>query len=1036
MEKQPSSSLSSEEDDLHSQAVLTDKVIEAMERAWMGDPTIVLGPLPSFQPSSSTHCPRTPFAARKASEGGGHAANPQASFSSTSEEQVRIACPRPSSCASSTQPSITPTPTEPTPIPFSPSLHYPIPTKPIPATITAHNRRSDQEGVAKQPLRGANGATALNGPGAAARPKPSDFASVFFSPLPFSYLNAAQSNSTEQLLAQSDSPDVTLRAGRLAVGTSLAHEDWPVDVDLASSFSNQHLSNSFANDSPSQLEGLGRRHSRRPHSQPSRGGAWPSRGSRGSLLGSVSGGNLSEAAGQEALSPGMQGTLLAQAEAATSPRTQKSLQQEVEGLMKACGLMLEADVTRSPSTAETLLAEAAAAEAGTAGPVSLGQITQHQTLEQEQQSQPSDELPLRDPYDQHVHQQNQQQQLLDQPTLPQPCSHHKAVHCRMCTPSAPLNLPLRALQGAQRDALPTTPIAGPLQEEVAASSSHDGDHTTHLRASVPPSCSDLCAEDDANATSTASTPTTVPPTPGPSTPIVQAASTPSVPLTPGPSAPILQAASSTASTASAKSTQPSLSQAPIHVNSSSSEDSRSNSQQTSIGSSTDSACSAPAGCGIPSLPFPLPDTHSRLSISSCASHAQAPRQPQPTSAPASVTTFSAGASLQDQYHAHAPPHSSSEPGAAALTTSEKGSRDRAPAAPKLSSFALLHPAAMGGMVPMQQPQQHQQSGPLLAGSDVAQVRGGTSAIALAVQRARKNPQLSTMRLVAGASMIPHIDKADKGGEDAYCICTAGLGAIGVADGVSGWAEEGIDPAEYSRTLMRHCELAIEAAGTEAQGREVIRDAHQKTVMAGSSTVCLALMKPEGRLEVVNLGDSGVRVIREGVVAFASAAQQHMFNMPFQLSHPSIIESPDDADSASSSVVDVQPGDVIVLATDGLYDNMFDEEIARLCGDYMNRRRKSMRLLGSGDKPPTASELAAAAVAQARQQQFTCAEAGFLAQEIARLAHCYAHDPCRRTPWSVASCEQGFSWAHYFADGGGKMDDCTVVVAFVQPDTPQ
>ncbi|KAF5843088.1 phosphatase 2C-like domain-containing protein [Dunaliella salina] len=278
--------------------------------------------------------------------------------------------------------------------------------------------------------------------------------------------------------------------------------------------------------------------------------------------------------------------------------------------------------------------------------------------------------------------------------------------------------------------------------------------------------------------------------------------------------------------------------------------------------------------------------------------------------------------------------------------------------------------------------------------------------------------------------------ADKGGEDAYCICNAGLGAIGVADGVSGWAEEGIDPAEYSRTLMRHCELAIEAAGTEAQGREVIRDAHQKTVMAGSSTVCLALMKPEGRLEVVNLGDSGVRVIREGMVAFASAAQQHMFNMPFQLSHPSIIESPDDADSASANVVDVQPGDVIVLATDGLYDNMFDEEIARLCGDYMNRRRKSMRLLGNGDKPPTAAELAAAAVAQARQQQFTSAEAGFLAQEIARLAHCYAHDPCRRTPWSVASCEQGFSWANYFADGGGKMDDCTVVIAFVQPESPQ
>lgn len=42
----------------------------------------------------------------------------------------------------------------------------------------------------------------------------------------------------------------------------------------------------------------------------------------------------------------------------------------------------------------------------------------------------------------------------------------------------------------------------------------------------------------------------------------------------------------------------------------------------------------------------------------------------------------------------------------------------------------------------------------------------------------------------------------------------------------------------------------------------------------------------------------------------------MFNMPYQLSHPSIIESPDDADCADVSIVDVQPGDVVVMATDG------------------------------------------------------------------------------------------------------------------------
>jgi hypothetical protein len=40
--------------------------------------------------------------------------------------------------------------------------------------------------------------------------------------------------------------------------------------------------------------------------------------------------------------------------------------------------------------------------------------------------------------------------------------------------------------------------------------------------------------------------------------------------------------------------------------------------------------------------------------------------------------------------------------------------------------------------------------------------------------------------------------------------------------------------------------------------------------------------------------------------FASAAQQHMFNMPYQLSHPSIIESPDDPDCADVTVLETKP----------------------------------------------------------------------------------------------------------------------------------
>jgi serine/threonine protein phosphatase PrpC len=35
-------------------------------------------------------------------------------------------------------------------------------------------------------------------------------------------------------------------------------------------------------------------------------------------------------------------------------------------------------------------------------------------------------------------------------------------------------------------------------------------------------------------------------------------------------------------------------------------------------------------------------------------------------------------------------------------------------------------------------------------------------------------------------------------------------------------------------------------------------------------ICVAVMKPNNKLQVANLGDSGVRVVRDGRVVFASA----------------------------------------------------------------------------------------------------------------------------------------------------------------------
>jgi serine/threonine protein phosphatase PrpC len=154
-----------------------------------------------------------------------------------------------------------------------------------------------------------------------------------------------------------------------------------------------------------------------------------------------------------------------------------------------------------------------------------------------------------------------------------------------------------------------------------------------------------------------------------------------------------------------------------------------------------------------------------------------------------------------------------------------------------------------------------------------------------------------------------------GGEDAYFISTAGHGAIGVSDGVSAWAEDGIDPGEYSRTLVQYCseaieERAISAARAANKGafvakfdpRSVLRFAQQCTCKPGSATVVLAALQPQGKLHVANLGDCGVKVVRDGKVLFETQPQQHDFNLPYQLSHPRLFPDTDTADSADRWVM--------------------------------------------------------------------------------------------------------------------------------------
>ncbi|GAB4819383.1 hypothetical protein N2152v2_006429 [Parachlorella kessleri] len=108
-------------------------------------------------------------------------------------------------------------------------------------------------------------------------------------------------------------------------------------------------------------------------------------------------------------------------------------------------------------------------------------------------------------------------------------------------------------------------------------------------------------------------------------------------------------------------------------------------------------------------------------------------------------------------------------------------------------------------------------------------------------------------------------------------------------------------------------------------------AHQQTRLPGSATACILRLDGErGILTAANLGDSGFLLIRGGKVVFQSPALQHFFDCPYQFgAFPEHAEATDTVDDAAVYDLEVHPGDVIVLATDGLLDNCYTEEIVKL-----------------------------------------------------------------------------------------------------------
>ena len=205
----------------------------------------------------------------------------------------------------------------------------------------------------------------------------------------------------------------------------------------------------------------------------------------------------------------------------------------------------------------------------------------------------------------------------------------------------------------------------------------------------------------------------------------------------------------------------------------------------------------------------------------------------------------------------------------------------------------------------------------------------------------KNRNCKSLSFDCASSLLP---KSTAPSEDSHFLS---LHFLGVSDGVGGWRQFNIDSGVFSSELMSACRchepllwhshVSNEPARNAL--RAIARTAISEVKSYGGATLMLVGLV-EDRLSILNLGDSQAMVVRfEGDSAkciVKTKAMQHKFNTPFQVSRPLkwagegkrraamvICDSPESADCYE---IRVKPGDLLVVGSDGLWDNLFEQEV--------------------------------------------------------------------------------------------------------------
>ena len=301
-----------------------------------------------------------------------------------------------------------------------------------------------------------------------------------------------------------------------------------------------------------------------------------------------------------------------------------------------------------------------------------------------------------------------------------------------------------------------------------------------------------------------------------------------------------------------------------------------------------------------------------------------------------------------------------------------------------------------------------------------------------------------LRVYLGAAASPSPEK--KRSEDAY-FANSGFGTLGVSDGVGGSKTATADPATFSRRLLAYCArgggrdpaTALREARLAVQGDAIAR-------RGGSATALLARLSGDF-LEVANFGDCALTVLRptprrfvrrgedgsaQGATqpilwprpVFKTEEQTHSFNCPFQISAEDGLDDMEDVLGAARldvTGVRCKTGDVVVAATDGLWDNLSQHSVQHMVALRVHALWAAAARHGAMRPREELEAISDDALAHRTPAQALTA----VAEDLRDRALQVGASEDAHTPFERAAAAEGITNLR-----GGKLDDVTVVLGLV------